>query len=104
MIQVQTKYYKYFYMDTFGKRLKLKREAKGLTQDELAAKVGKASKQAISNWENGNAEPSFATRFLRHGGRIEVLQKLLGHADITTTMIYVHVDTERMRTEINLLT
>ena len=47
-------------MDTFGKRLKRKREDKGLTQEELALKVGKASKQAISNWENGKAEPSIS--------------------------------------------
>lgn len=60
MIQVQTKDYKYFSMDTFGKRLKAKREAKGLTQDDLAMKIGKASKQAISNWENSKAEPSIS--------------------------------------------
>lgn len=34
---------------------------------------------------------SFATNFLLQGGRIEVLQKLLGHSDIKETMIYVHV-------------
>ncbi len=34
---------------------------------------------------------SFATNFLIQGGRVEVLQKLLGHSSITMTMIYVHV-------------
>lgn len=49
------------------------------------------------------ARHTFATRFLRHGGRIEVLQQLLGHKKIETTMIYVHVDDERKRREIGLI-
>lgn len=34
---------------------------------------------------------SFATNFLLCGGRIEHLQKILGHSKITDTMIYVHI-------------
>jgi site-specific recombinase XerD len=34
--------------------------------------------------------------FLREGGKVEVLQQLLGHEDIRYTMIYVHVpDTDK---------
>ena len=39
---------------------------------------------------------TFATEFLRRGGRLETLQKLLGHIDIKTTMIYAHVSTETL--------
>jgi len=49
------------------------------------------------------ARHTFATRFLRHGGRLEVLQQLLGHKKIETTMIYVHVDEDRKRKETNLI-
>lgn len=34
---------------------------------------------------------SFATNFLLCGGRVEDLQKLLGHSDIGETMTYVHI-------------
>lgn len=37
------------------------------------------------------ARHTFATNFLICGGRVEVLQKLLGHSNIKDTMVYVHI-------------
>ncbi len=37
------------------------------------------------------ARHSFATNFLICGGRVEILQKLLGHSQIRETMDYVHI-------------
>lgn len=37
------------------------------------------------------ARHTFATNFLISGGRVEVLQKILGHSKIDETMIYVHI-------------
>ena len=34
---------------------------------------------------------SFATNFLRKGGKVQELQVLLGHSSIETTMQYVHI-------------
>lgn len=50
-----------------------------------------------------NMRHSFATAYLAAGGRVEVLAKMLGHADITTTLRrYVRPDLESMRADIEL--
>ena len=46
-------------MDTLGKRIAALRKEKGMTQEELAEKLG-VSPQAISKWENGQSCPDIS--------------------------------------------
>lgn len=46
---------------------------------------------------------TFATRLIEKGIDIVVVKELLGHASISTTMIYVHSDAERKARAINII-
>lgn len=68
----------------------LTRQRFGQLLKELALKVG-LDPHSLSPHTLRHA---FATHLLRHGADLMIVQKLLGHSDISTTQIYTHVAQE----------
>ncbi len=72
---------------------RLSRQSVFTSVKRYGARVG------IENLHPHTLRHSFATHLLEGGADLRALQEMLGHADISTTQVYTHVDTRHIREE-----
>ena len=66
----------------------LRRSVKRYARNAEIEEVGRVSPHTLRH--------TFATRLYRKTGNIRMVQKALGHSDLSTTMIYTHVVDEEL--------
>lgn len=81
-----------------GDSLFLSKGSKPMTRQAVWALVKRHAKKAGLNQKVSPhaLRHSFATHLLEGGANLRAVQELLGHADISTTEIYTHVDAQRL--------
>lgn len=84
--------------ETVTPYLFLSNRGKRLNRERIWAIVKEAAERAgiRRNIHPHTLRHSFASHLLENGADLRVIQEMLGHADISTTQIYTHIDVKRL--------
>ncbi len=89
-ILLKQRYSEYLFLNRFGK--KMSRQACWKIIKKYLKQAGLSEDISPHTLRH-----SFATHLLEHGADLRSLQLMLGHSDISTTQIYTHVSTKRIK-------
>jgi len=81
------------------RELFLSRSGRPMAREDIFRTVRKYFRRTA---QSGRVSPHtlrhcFATQLLAHGADLRSVQEMLGHADISTTQVYTHVDAARLK-------
>jgi integrase/recombinase XerD len=84
--------------DAGSSPLFLSRSGKKMAREDVWALVKKHGRAAglSGKYSPHTLRHSFATHLLEGGADLRSVQEMLGHADISTTELYTHVDAKRL--------